>query len=159
MVAVSAKTANPVGQKAAWTRHDARGSLHRSKVAVLDDDRDTATSIADLLTRQGFLASAYSNAQSLETAAGRDGFVAFVLDWMLGEGTAAGLIVKLRADPALARAPIFLLSGNLAVSGVPHDPDLVSAIRDYQLHFRSKPYSSVLLAKELASALAQTFRS
>jgi DNA-binding NtrC family response regulator len=129
--------------------------LNASKVAVLDDDEDAASSIADILSQQGFDALAFSTAESLEAAAAQDQFAAFVLDWLLGDTTAATLIVKLRAVPSLANAPIFLLSGNLAVGGVPSDPDLAAAILQYRLEYRSKPYSSVRLARDLTKAMKE----
>lgn len=129
--------------------------LNATKVAVLDDDEDAASSIADILSQQGFDALAFSTAESLEAAAAQDQFAAFVLDWLLGDTTAATLIVKLRAVPSLANAPIFLLSGNLAVGGVPSDPDLAAAILQYRLEYRSKPYSSVRLARDLTKAMKE----
>jgi FixJ family two-component response regulator len=129
--------------------------LNATKVAVLDDDEDAASSIADILSQQGFDALAFSTAESLEAAAALDQFAAFVLDWLLGDTTAATLIVKLRAVPSLANAPIFLLSGNLAVGGVPSDPDLAAAILQYRLEYRSKPYSSVRLARDLTKAMKE----
>lgn len=125
------------------------------KVAVLDDDQDAAASIAAILTQQGLDAAPFTTSESLEAATRHEQFAAFVLDWLLGDTTAATLIVKLRADPALAKAPIFLLSGNLALGGVPSDPDLAAAIRQYQLAYRPKPYSSIRLARDIVQALEQ----
>lgn len=125
------------------------------KVAVLDDDHDVAASVAAILTKQGLDASAFTSCDGLEAAVRTEIFAAFVLDWFLGDGTAAALIVRLRSDRTLAKAPIFLLSGNLSVGGVPTDPHLAAVIRRYQLRYRAKPYSSVRLAKDLSQALRQ----
>ena len=53
----------------------------------------------------------------------------------------------------VALTPIFLLSGNLAVGGVPSDVALSQAIERHQLFYRAKPYSMVKLAKDLHHCL------
>ena len=131
-------------------------SLQVLRVAVLDDDRDAVASVTAILNQRGFRASAFTDAGQLEDAASTGQFVAFVLDWFLGSATAAPLIARLRARQASSRAPIFLLSGNLAVGGVPSDPGLASAIDQYGLQYRAKPYSSVKLAVDLRQSLART---
>jgi DNA-binding response OmpR family regulator len=124
-----------------------------SKVAVLDDDQDAASSVADLLSTQGLSAYAFTTAGSLVSAAKVESFSAFVVDWLLGDSNATGLIEELRGNPALADVPFFLLSGNLAVSGVPSDLELAQVIRLHNLHYRVKPYSLIALARELLEAL------
>ena len=125
-------------------------------VAVLDDDDDVASSLAGLLTAHGLPAVAYQSVNGLSAAIAQREFAAFVLDWFLGDTTASDLIVRLRSDLRLARAPIFLLSGNLAVGGVPQDPELIAAIRRHRLHFRAKPYSPARLAQDLVLELTKT---
>jgi DNA-binding NtrC family response regulator len=126
-----------------------------AKVAVLDDDQDAAASIAELLVRQGLNATAFTSTQGLVAATQSETFAAFVLDWLVGDTTAASLIAQLRAKPALVNAPMFLLSGNLSVGGVPSDPELAQAIRLHRLHYRVKPCSAIVLARELLNALGK----
>lgn len=127
-----------------------------SKVAVLDDDPDAVASIAAILNQRGLLAVSFTSAEEVARCAPNEGFSAYVLDWLLGDSTAASLIATLRSNPESAQAPIFLLSGNLAVGGVPSDPDLAAAIRQYRLEYRAKPYSMMKLAQDLLSALKRT---
>jgi DNA-binding response OmpR family regulator len=123
------------------------------KVAVLDDDENVVASITEALNEKGIDASPFVSAESLEAAALQVAFAAFVLDWLLDDTTAATLISKLRASPAHAQAPIFVLSGNLAVGGVPSDLELATAIREYRLEYRAKPFSTVRLAQDLITAI------
>lgn len=127
----------------------AHPSNHR--IAVLDDDNDVVTSIAVVLRKQGFVAEEFTTTAELETAVRDQGFDAYVLDWLLSDRTALELIATLRA--AAPAAPVFLLSGNLAVAGIPSDPTLACAIKRYGLSYRAKPYSTLKLAKDLHAAL------
>lgn len=127
--------------------------MHTPKVAVLDDDEDVVASIVAVLKQKGVEAAPFTSAESLEAATCQQTFSAFVLDWLLDDTTAGSLISKLRANPDMSAAPIFVLSGNLAVGGVPSDVELATAIRVYRLEYRAKPYSTVRLAKDLIAAL------
>lgn len=127
-----------------------------SKVAVLDDDPDAVASITAILNQRGLLAASFTGAEELARAFERERFSAYVLDWLLGDSTAESLIATLRSSSAAGEVPIFLLSGNLAVGGVPSDPELAAAIRQYRLEYRAKPYSMMKLAQDLLSALMRT---
>jgi len=127
-----------------------------SKVAVLDDDPDAVASIAAILNQRGLLAVSFTSAEEVARCAQQERFSAYVLDWLLGNSTAVSLIATLRSKPESAEVPIFLLSGNLAVGGVPSDPDLAAAIQQYRLEYRAKPYSMMKLAQDLSNALKRT---
>jgi DNA-binding NtrC family response regulator len=122
-------------------------------VAILDDDADVTASIAAILRRMNLQAFEFTDAQVLAAEARAHAFDAYVLDWLLDDVTAITLIEELRSQASNVQAPIFLLSGNLAVSGVPSDAALSYAIERYQLIYRAKPYSTVKLAKDLHDRL------
>ncbi|RZL90102.1 MAG: response regulator [Variovorax sp.] len=122
-------------------------------VAVLDDDADLTASIVANLRRMNLRAFEFTNGQTLAIESRARAFDAYVLDWLLDDVTAITLIEDLRSQPSSARAPIFLLSGNLAVGGVPSDAALFDAIERHQLIYRAKPYSTVKLAKDLHDCL------
>jgi DNA-binding response OmpR family regulator len=125
----------------------------RPRVAALDDDPAAVASVAAILNQSGFEVFAFTDALQLETASGAAPFAAYVLDWYLGNTTAAALIEGLRQRPSSAHVPIFLLSGNLAIGGVPTDQALAQAIERHRVEFRAKPYSGVKLAADLRLAL------
>lgn len=122
-------------------------------VAVLDDDADVTASIAAMLRRMNLQAFEFTDAGVLAAEARKRAFDAYVLDWLVDDVPAIALIEDLRGRPSSAHTPIFLLSGNLAVGGVPSDPDLLDAIERHQLLYRAKPYSIVKLAKDLHESL------
>ena len=122
-------------------------------MAVLDDDTDAATSVAALLSRAGLCALAYTSGTALLQACEARQFDAFVLDWMLADGTAAGLIRALRERRQSVEAPIFVLSGSLAIGRSPADPELARMIISHRLRYRVKPFRPSRLAQEIRQAL------
>ena len=130
-------------------------SLRVCRVAVVDDDYDTATATAAVLCRSGLRAAVFSTVVSLLEACNDEEFDAFVLDWQLADSTSLDLVRTLRARDQSARAPIFLLSGSLAVKGLPCDSVMAQAIKSYDLRYRLKPYSPLRLAQELLATLHQ----
>ena len=125
----------------------------RIRVAVLDDDQDVVASIGAVLERRGLSVEAFTSPHELAAAAQSMAFDAYVLDWLLGDETALDLIGILRASSFGRSAPIFLLSGNLAVGGIPSDPELARAIDRYGLSYRAKPFSTLKLASDIHVAL------
>jgi CheY-like chemotaxis protein len=81
------------------------------RVAVLDDDSDSAQSIVDFLGAKGMDAQPFNCAVELLAAMETEPFDGFVVDWLLGDTTAKDLLSKIRA-----RVP----SGP---GGHPHRPD------------------------------------
>ena len=130
-------------------------SSHICRVAVVDDDYDTAAATATVLCKSGVRAAVFSTVVSLLEACSNEEFDAFVLDWQLEDCTSLGLIRTLRARHPSARAPIFLLSGNLAVEDSPGGSVIAQAINSYGLRYRLKPYSSLRLAQELLATFHQ----
>jgi len=126
----------------------------RPRVAALDDDPAAVASIMAILNQSGFEVYAFTDPGQLEDASGAAPFAAFVLDWYLGNTTAAALIAGLRERPVSAHVPIFVLSGNLAIGGVPTDETLARTIVRHRVHYRAKPYSGVKLAADLRLALS-----
>lgn len=122
-------------------------------VAVLDDDSDVTASIAAVLRRLHLSAVEFNDPAMLAAESRRRAFDAYVLDWLMDEVTALALIEDLRGRESSARSPIFLLSGNLALGGVPSDPALLDAIARHRLIYRAKPYSTLKLAKDLHESL------
>ena len=123
------------------------------QVAVLDDDEDVVAAIATVLRMQGLEVREFNAHDELEAAIAAERFDAYVLDWLLGDITALNIVTHLRAEPLNANVPIFLLSGNLALGGVPTDPVLASAIKEHRLFYRAKPYSTRQLARDIQTAI------
>ena len=123
------------------------------QIAVLDDEDDAAASICQCLTLQRLHAFPFTDPGDLLLAIEKNTMDAFVLDWSLGDKTSCGLVQALRANPIVCSAPIFILTGTLAVGGRPVDPQLFEAIKTYRLQFRTKPLSCTKLALDLRTAI------
>ena len=128
------------------------------QVAVLDDDEDVVAAIATVLRMQGVQVQEFTGVVEFEGATRGTRFDAYVLDWLLGDVTALEIVRSLRADPVNENVPIFLLSGNLALGGVPTDPELAAAIARHRLFYRAKPYSARQLARDIHTACEGTTR-
>ena len=130
------------------------GSPAPCRVAILDDDADTAAAVAAVFGRSGLRATAFSMAEALLQACDECTFDAFVLDWMLEAGTSLAMIRRLRMRKPSARSPIFMLSGSLAMAGQLSDLALAQAIGAHDLQYRVKPYPPRRLApQELLAAV------
>jgi CheY-like chemotaxis protein len=123
-------------------------------IAVLDDEDDAAASICQCLSLQHLRALPFTDPADLVAALRTHEVDAFVLDWSLGSsGTSGDLVEWLRANPATADAPIFILTGTMSVSGRPTDRELSAAIELHGLLFRRKPLPCVRLAQDLRAAI------
>lgn len=130
----------------------ATGPVAPLYVAVLDDDADVVDAISTALRLRGLEVRGFIDPVELAAAARDTRFDAYVLDWLLGDVTALDIVIELRRDAAHQHTPIFLLSGNLALGGVPTDPVLAQAITAHRLFYRAKPYSTRQLARDIQIA-------
>ena len=121
------------------------------RFAILDDDIDVAQSLAAGLIGLGFDATAFATEAQLEAALRFDSFDAFVIDWVLPNGTAQALVAKLRSqNPS---CPIALLTGKAGSKEV-DEKDLVAAIEQHGLLFLQKPVTASIAASQFSAAFA-----
>ena len=129
----------------------ARVAVHIASVAVLDDDDDVSTAIAQSLQRAGYSSSSYTNEETLLAAAASTPFDCLIADWSLGQRTSASTIARLRRIDGYSATPVIVLSGQLCVNGAPVAEDLRSAIATLDLIFRSKPRTTADIVRDLQS--------
>ncbi len=123
------------------------------KVAVLDDDIEMLRSVSSVLQAMGFDAHSYQNPVELLSNIHSHGFDAFVFDWILEGTTARPVIEHVRNTSKCSNAPIFVLSGNLSLSGVPADDSMATTIHNFDVEYRLKPYPMIKLAREIQQRL------
>ena len=118
---------------------------------MLDDEADVAKGLASGLMDQGFEAVPFAGAAQLEAALQLESFDGYVVDWVLGRGTAHELLAKLRAQsPA---APIALLTGKVGTPGV-DEKAIATAIQQLGLLFMQKPVTAALAASQFSASFA-----
>jgi DNA-binding response OmpR family regulator len=128
-------------------------SSGRPVVALLEDDLPLLETVAEALSAFGLDVHAFADPETLMSALGRQTFDAYVIDWRLGERTAAQTIYALRAMPDYALTPVFILSGNIPVVDTDWDRDMANLLAQHEVQYRAKPYRSRELAAEIISSI------
>jgi CheY-like chemotaxis protein len=126
--------------------------LNRPKVAIVDDERDSADAMRDYLNEVGYQATAFYSPEGVRDAMRGTHFDAYVIDWMLGDETSEGLVRHIRAV-AGSGTPIMLLTGKL-VSGQADQSELGRAMVRFNLLWHEKPAKQAIIVAELKKALA-----
>lgn len=122
------------------------------RVAVVDDSLEIAESVGAYLRGVGFATSTYLAFEPLMDALSIESFDAYIVDWLIGPGTARALLAQIRAkDP---HCPIIVLTGQ-ARSGQANVGDLASALATYQATFYEKPAQTPIIG----ATLFEAFRS
>lgn len=114
------------------------------RVAIVDDDRELAASIAGAMRAMGLLADPFPDAESLLAVPEPFSYDAYVVDWSLGRGTAETLLGRLHAHPCSRAALRVLLSGSLCER-------MHEAAAEFGFEYRRKPYSIRSLAGEVVA--------
>jgi ActR/RegA family two-component response regulator len=123
----------------------------RRSVAVLDDDEDLTRSICAHLDHDGYAARPYFRTEDLPSGADAPRFDAYVVDWLVGSASTAGLVAALRARDA--RCPIVVLTAQV-VAGVVDESEIADAVARHGLVFSEKPVRMSILSATLARAFA-----
>jgi ActR/RegA family two-component response regulator len=121
------------------------------RFAILDDDTDVARGLAAGLVELGFEATAFTTEAQLEAALQFDSFDAYVIDWVLANGTANALVAKLRNQSVTS--PIALLTGKAGSKDV-DEKELVAAIEQHGLLFLQKPVTALIAASQFSAAFS-----
>jgi CheY-like chemotaxis protein len=126
--------------------------LNRPKVAIVDDEHDSADAVRDYLNEVGYAAFAFYTPQCVRDAMRTTVFDAYVIDWMLGSETSEDLVRHIRTITATT-TPIMLLTGKL-VSGQADQSELGRAMVRFNLLWHEKPAKQAIIVAELKKALA-----
>ena len=121
------------------------------RFAILDDDVNVARGLAAGLIELGFEATAFVTEAQLEAALQFDSFDAYVIDWVLPNGTAEALVARLRSQNA--NCPIALLTGKAGSKEV-DEKELVGAIEQHGLLFLQKPVTASIAASQFSAVFA-----
>ena len=122
----------------------------RWRIAVLDDDAQESTSLAQHFANRGCEVEAFTSVDDLVPSMKLRPFDGFVIDWMLEEGSAAELVGMIRADDR--DCPIAVLTGKIQ-SDVMVEPAVAEAVSTYKLLFFEKPTRLPIISAQMLQAL------
>jgi CheY-like chemotaxis protein len=121
---------------------------HRGLVVVVDDERDVRSALEDVLESEGYIVlQARDGTEALARMRGVEGPVIALIDLMMPSMSGWELISAMKADRALRRIPVVVLTArgreavegaNLVLQKPPIVPALLEAIREL-LNGRNAP--------------------
>jgi CheY-like chemotaxis protein len=122
------------------------------QVALLEDDQGAADALVEAFRPLGIVATPYADADSLRAALAHRRFDAYVLDWLLADGTAAGIVEEIRQHRA--HIPIVVVTGALMADSE-MEKSLLALSAQWNFSTLDKPVRPMNLAnalKQLVSA-------
>ena len=121
------------------------------QVALLEDDTRAAEALVEAFRPLGIVATPYVDSDSLRAALVHRRFDAYVLDWLLGEGTAAGIVEEIRLHRA--HVPILVVTGALAADNEMEQSLLALSAR-WNFSTLDKPVRPMNIANALKQLVA-----
>lgn len=141
------------GDEPAGTRRHAIESLTlrcqaHMQVAVLEDDPHAAAALVDAFRPLGLVATPFADAGSLLAALAHRRFDAFILDWLLGDGTAGSVVEAIRMHRS--HVPVVVVTGALAA-----DSEMERTLLDLSAQWNFSTFDKPVRPMNLANALKQ----
>jgi len=122
------------------------------RVAVLDDQQDTADSISAMLASSGCAVETFTDGKKLLADMEQRSYDAFVIDWLIdgGRNTSETILAKIRETQPSAR--IVLLTGQIGRDAEPNDiaNDIAHAQARLKFVICQKPITASLLMSNLS---------
>jgi CheY-like chemotaxis protein len=118
------------------------------QVALLEDDTRAAEALVEALRPLGLVATPFADSASLRAALGQRRFDAYVLDWLLAEGTAASIVEEIRSQRA--HIPILVVTGALMA-----DSEMEKSLLELSARWNFSTLDKPVRPMNLANALKQ----
>jgi len=118
------------------------------QVALLEDDVRAADALVEAFRPLGIVAAPFADSASLRAAIGHRRFDAYVLDWLLAEGTAASVVEEIRGHRA--HVPILVVTGALMA-----DSDMEKSLLELSAQWNFSTLDKPVRPMNLANALKQ----
>jgi CheY-like chemotaxis protein len=118
------------------------------QVALLEDDTRAAQALVEAFRPLGIIATPFADSASLRAAIVHRRFDAFVLDWLLGDGTAARIVEEIRAHRA--HIPIVVVTGALMA-----DSEMERSLLELSAQWNFSTLDKPVRPMNLANALKQ----
>jgi CheY-like chemotaxis protein len=129
-------------------------TVYAARIAVVDDSVDVAETVCEYFLEKGVNAIPYHDGASFRKALEVEDFDAYILDWMLGDQTAAELVRGIRSSEN-GDAPIFLLTGKIS-TGEASEDEIAHIVSHYNARCEEKPVRLPILFAEVARELKIT---
>lgn len=130
-------------------------SLPRPRIALLEDDDTAAAVVALALEAEGMVVQAYRTCSDLTQAVNQRPAQAYVIDWLIGGGTAEAAIRHIRSRQP--KAPIAITTGALH-TGAETEGSLIPFAEQFGVGIFEKPFRQAVLASYLRRGLASSPR-
>ena len=121
------------------------------QVALLEDDLRASQALLEAFRPLGIVATPYADSASLRAALAYRRFDAYVLDWLLGEGTAAGIVEEIRQHRS--HIPIVVVTGALMADSE-MERTLLELSAQWNFSTLDKPVRPMNLANTLKQLVA-----
>lgn len=121
-------------------------SAPRPRVALLEDDDNAAAVVAMALEGEGMVVQTHKTSADLSASLARRPFQGYVIDWLLGAGTAEAAIRQIRAGQP--SAPIAITTGALH-TGAETEGSLIPFAEQFSVGIFEKPFRQAVLASYL----------
>jgi CheY-like chemotaxis protein len=126
-------------------------STPRARVALLEDDDNAAAIVAMALEGEGMVVQTYRTSADLVASLARRPCQAYVIDWLLGGGTAEEAIRQIRQrQPSV---PIAITTGALH-TGAETEGALIPFAEQFSAGIFEKPFRQAVLASYLRRGIA-----
>lgn len=126
-------------------------NVYAARIAVVDDSPDVAETVCEYFIEKGVNAIPYFDGDSFRKALAVEDFDGYILDWMLGDQTAADLVRGIRSSEN-GGAPIFLLTGKIS-TGEASEDEIAQVMSHYNARCEEKPVRLPILFAEVAREL------
>jgi len=118
------------------------------QVALLEDDTRAADALVEAFRPLGIVATPYADSDALRDAIAHRRFDAYVLDWLLAEGTAARIVEEIRG--LRAHVPILVVTGALMA-----DSEMEKSLLELSAQWNFSTLDKPVRPMNLANALKQ----
>ena len=118
------------------------------RVALLEDDARAAAALVDAFRPLGLVATPYADAASLLAVLDRRRFDAFVLDWLLSDGSASAVVEAIRQHRP--HVPVVVVTGALAA-----DSEMERTLLELSAQWNFSTFDKPVRPMNLANALKQ----
>ena len=118
------------------------------QVALLEDDARASEALVEAFRPLGIVATPFADSDSLQAAIAHRRFDAYVLDWLLAEGTAARIVEVIRGHRT--RVPILVVTGALMA-----DSEMEKSLLELSAQWNFSTLDKPVRPMNLANALKQ----